>query len=87
MNGSALKPRWVDRFDSQDLSAPRSPLAAAEGRPCTAQHTSGAIHPVMSEPAFDRDEEVAGLAEGATRGTRDDGSVPTVEKSVISARS
>jgi hypothetical protein len=42
---------------------------------------------VTSEPAFDRDEEVAGLVEGATRGTPDDGSVPTVEKSVISARS
>jgi hypothetical protein len=49
---------------------PTPPLAAAEGRPCTAQHTSGTIHPVMSEPAFDHDEEVAGLVEGATSGTR-----------------
>lgn len=70
MNGSSLKPRWVDRFDSQCLSATCAPPLAAEGRPCTAQHTSGTTHPAMSEPAFDRDEEVAGLAEGATWGTR-----------------
>lgn len=49
---------------------PTPPLAAAEGRPRAAQHTSGTLHPVMSEPAFDHDEEVAGLVEGATSGTR-----------------
>src|ERR1044071_6516189 len=39
---------------------PTPPLAAAEGRPRTAQHTSGTIHPVMSEPAFDHDEKSPG---------------------------